>query len=211
MIINTSEQGSPEWLQERAGVVTASMFKVARERLKKTGELTDAAKSYAFRVALESLSGQPLDEGFETWAMRRGKELEPEGRAMYELKTGNLVTPAGFVTTDCRTYGASADGFIGDDGGLEIKCLVSSDSIRKALFDSTITEWYDQIQGGMWITDRGWWDFVVYCPQLATIGKELTVQRIERDQAYIDGLMADLASFQVVVDQYKRKIEEHAQ
>src|SRR5690606_23994368 len=37
----------------------------------KVGEFSEAAKNYAFRLAIERISGEPLDEGFETWAMRR--------------------------------------------------------------------------------------------------------------------------------------------
>lgn len=43
----------------------------------KVGELSDQAKNYAFKVAIERISDQPLDEGFTTWQARRGNELEP--------------------------------------------------------------------------------------------------------------------------------------
>src|ERR1051326_347485 len=43
----------------------------------KVGDWSDAAKDYAFRLAIERISGKPLDEGFETWSMKRGHELEP--------------------------------------------------------------------------------------------------------------------------------------
>jgi len=48
-------QGSPEWHAARAGVITASMFKVARAKLQKganAGQPTEAAKNYAFRLAV---------------------------------------------------------------------------------------------------------------------------------------------------------------
>ena len=85
MIIVECEQGSPEWHQARAGCITASMFKVARKRLKSganKGEFTEEAKNYAFRLAVERISGTPLDEGFQTWQMKRGHELEPEAQAV---------------------------------------------------------------------------------------------------------------------------------
>ena len=78
MIIHTAPQGSEDWHKARAGKVTASMFKTARERLKSgkdKGSFTKAARDYAFRLAVERISGLPLDEGFETWQMRRGHEL----------------------------------------------------------------------------------------------------------------------------------------
>ena len=78
MILHTAPQGSPEWHAARAGVITASMFKVARGKLKtgkNAGGFKEDAKDYAFRLAIERISGKPLDEGFETWQMKRGHEL----------------------------------------------------------------------------------------------------------------------------------------
>lgn len=40
------------------------------------GDFTEAAKDYAFRLAFERISGQLMDEGFTTWQMDRGHELE---------------------------------------------------------------------------------------------------------------------------------------
>ena len=55
MIIHTAPQGSPEWHQARAGVITGSMFATARQRLKSgpnKGGFTAAALDYAFRLAV---------------------------------------------------------------------------------------------------------------------------------------------------------------
>lgn len=246
MIIHEVNQGSEDWHRARAGVITASMFKLAREKVgglteqQKTyadailagksqddakklagykaaptsttiqkylaGEIiespSEAAKNYAFRIAVERVSGVPLDEGFETWAMRRGHELEPEARNLYEIKSGNNVQIAGFVTTDCGYFGASADGLIDDNGGLEIKCLVSPERIRQAILDFDVSEWYDQIQGGLMITGREFWDFVIYCPALEAAGRDLTRWTYARDEAYIQKLAEDLDQFNELVDSY---------
>ena len=209
MIIKTAEQGTDEWKQARAGVITASMFVVARAKLKRSGEPTNEAKNYAFRLAVERISGMPMDEGFETWAMRRGRELEPEARAAHEIHAGITVEPAGFVTTDCGLYGATADGLIGEDGGAEYKCLVSPERVRDALLDNDITEFTDQVQGGMWITGRKWWDFCIYCPALDGVNRMLTRWRIVRDEEYISALQADLAAFNCMVVEYMTKLENN--
>jgi hypothetical protein len=206
MIIHTYPQGSEDWLRARAGKVTASMFKDARSRLKKTGEPTEAALNYAFKVAVEAISGIPMDEGFQTWQMRRGNELEPEARDLYAIRTGNTVDLCSFITTDCESYGASADGLIGEDGGLEIKCLVSPERIRNAILNYDISEWIDQVQGGMWITGRKWWDFVIYCPALSGVGRELTIWHIERDDDYIAQLESDLGAFTGIVNSFIEKL-----
>ena len=206
MIIHTYPQGSEDWLRARAGKVTASMFKDARSKLKKSGEPTEAALNYAFKVAVEAISGIPMDEGFQTWQMRRGNELEPEARDLYAIRTGNTVDLCSFITTDCESYGASADGLIGEDGGLEIKCLVSPERIRNAILNYDISEWIDQVQGGMWITGRKWWDFVIYCPALSGVGRELTIWHIERDEDYIAQLKSDLGEFTGIVNSFIDKL-----
>ena len=206
MIIYEAPQGSEEWHRARVGRATASMFKTARSKLKKDSAPTEAAKNYGFKVAFESLTQIPMDEGFETWQMRRGNELEPDARNRYEIRTGNTVDLAGFITTDCGAYGCSADGLVGEDGGIEIKCLVSPEKIRTALLDHDITDWYDQVQGGLWITERKWWDFIIYCPALEPLGRELTIWRIDRDEQYIRDLEHDLLDFMALVDLYKMKL-----
>ena len=211
MIIYDHPQGSAEWLASRAGVITASKFVEARKRLKsgpKKGGFTEAAEDYAFRVAVERISGAPLDEGFSTWAMKRGNELEPEARAWVEVKLGIFVDTAGFVTTDDEKFGASADGFIDKDGGLEIKCLVDPDSIRNVILNDDISDFTDQIQGGMWITGRKWWQFALFCPALEKVGLQLYTKRVERDDNYINEMELDLLEFERVVSKYEQTLRD---
>jgi hypothetical protein len=180
------------------------MFATARQRLKtgpNKGDFSAAAKTYAFGLAVERIGGIPLDEGFETWQMRRGVEMEPAARFAHELTIGGLVMPCGFVTTDDGRFGASADGLIGDQGGAEYKCLVSPEKLRDVYLTGDISDYLDQVHGGMWITGREWWDFCVYCPALEAIGKELFRVRVERDAAYIGAMVDELQEFAALVDQ----------
>ena len=209
MILHTAPQGSPEWHAARAGVITASMFATCRQKLKSgpsKGEFAAAAGDYAFRLAVERISGQPLDEGFETWAMRRGHELEPAARLEHELAIGVVVQPAGFVTTDDNLFGASADGLIGEDGGAEYKCLVDPSRLRRVLLTGDISEFMDQIQGGMWITGRRYWDFCLYCLALESIGLQLWHRRVERDDNYIDQMEMDLIAFERLVTENETEL-----
>lgn len=213
MILIQCAQGSDEWLQARAGVITASMFKVARERLKSgknAGDFTQAAKKYAFTLAIERISGKPLNEGFETWQMKRGHELEPMARARHEEEAGVIVETAGFVTTDDSCFGASADGLIGNDGGSEYKALVSPDSLMPVLLDDDIAEYMDQIQGCMWITGRKWWHYGLYCPALADIKLDLYWKHIARDDDYIEAMERDLIAFRALVLQYESTLRRKA-
>ena len=211
MIIVSCEQGSPEWHQARAGVITASMFETARTRLKsgpRKGEPNEAALNYAFALAVERISGMPLDNGFETWQMRRGHELEPEARIEHEAQTGLIVQRAGFVLTDDGIFGASADGLIGEHGGSEYKCFLAPEKLRAFHIDNDASGIMDQVQGCMWITGRQWWHVGMYCPALAPVGRQLWWQEFKRDDNYIEALEADLWEFKLLVDRYEMKLRE---
>ena len=213
MIIVNCEQGSKEWHQARAGVITASMFETARAKLKSgssKGEPTKAALDYAFSLAIERISGTPLDEGFETWQMRRGHELEPMARMEHEAQTGLLVQRAGFVLTDDSAFGASADGLIGEDGGSEYKCFLAPEKLRAFHIDNDASGIMDQVQGCMWITGRKWWHVGMYCPALESVGRQLWWQEFKRDDNYIESLEVDLWQFKLLVDQYESKLRSKA-
>lgn len=213
MIVHRVDQGTPEWHAARAGCITASNFKLARQRLKtgpNKGDFTEATKDYAFRVAIERISGSPLEEGFETWQMRRGHDLEPMARMEHEIETGVVVEQVGFVTTDDRLFGASADGFIGQDGGAEYKCFVAPEKLRAILLTGDTSDVIDQCDGGMWITGRLYWDFCLYCPALKPIDRALTLHRIERNDDRIEALEKDLMAFAELVADFEHKLRQKA-
>lgn len=174
------------------------------------GEYSDAAKDYAFRLAIERISRTPLDEGFETWQMKRGHELEPHARMEHEAQTGLIVQRAGFVTTDDGLFGASADGLIGDYGGSEYKCFVAPDRLRSIYMDDDFSEIADQAQGCMWLTGRKWWHVCLYCPALEPIGKQLWWREVKRDDAFIDKLETDLLEFADFVNRYETALRKRA-
>lgn len=160
------------------------------------------AIAYAAMIAVETVAGEPLDETFVTYAMRRGRELEPYGRQKYEVRTGAVVEEVSLILTDDERFGYSADGFVDDDGLIEIKCPMSSDKLVNVWKNpgSAHLEYIDQINGGLWITGRKWCDLVIYCPWLAPVGKDLFVKRIYRDEAAIEALESDLIQFMRMVD-----------
>lgn len=204
------EQGSPEWHEERAGLITASMVSTIRDTYKSgknKGDYKAAALNYAFRLACERISGQPLDEGFQTYQMKRGNELEPEARARHEFEIGATVEPAGMVKTTDGKFGASADGLIGQDGGAEYKCLVSPERIRSIIIDGDLSEFTDQVQMCLWLSGRQWWHFCLYCPALEPAGKDLILYEVKRDDDYIAQMEAELLAFDKLVCEYVDKIK----
>lgn len=209
MILVVCDQGSPEWFAARAGVITASRFSDARAKYAKDygqakkGDPKGESHSYARLIAAERISARSLDDTFKTWQMERGTALEPDARALYEAKTGSIAFEGGISLTDDRVFGYSTDGKImGANAGIEIKVPSACHKVAGIWFEPEpiISEYMDQIQGGMWITGWDWIDLVIYTPWLSSVGRELFVRRILRDEAYIASLEADLLSFSGRVD-----------
>nr|WP_126946615.1 lambda exonuclease family protein [Xanthomonas sp. BRIP62409] len=173
------------------------------------GDYSEEAKNYAFRLAIERISGEPLDEGFETFAMRRGHDLEPDARAEHEVQSGLIVQRAGFVLSE-DGFGCSADGLIGEDGGSEYKCFINPEKLRSFHIDNDASEVFEQAQGCMWITGRQWWHIGLYCPALAPVGKQLWWRRFERDDTFIEKMRDDLLAFRSMVDAFERDLKREA-
>lgn len=200
LIVHTDPQGSDAWLRARKGVITASRFKDCRDRLK-SGAPSKKCMDYAMDVAREREGGEPTPV-FTTGAMRLGTEQEPEARAMYEMRTKHLVDEAGFITTPDRLFGVSVDGLVGDDGIIEIKTMVSSDTLFKAFVDGDISAYIDQCNGAMWLLGRKWVDLVLWVHDLG----RMKIIRINRDDEEIGELESDLMEFERIVTKYQQDL-----
>lgn len=200
MIYYDHPQGSDAWLEARRGVITASRFKDCRERLK-NGDPGKKCVGYAQDTARERVGGK-APGAFVNGAMRFGTEQEPLARMAYEAATRNMVDEVGFYTTDDRLFGVSVDGMIGSDGILEVKTLVSSDTLFTAL-GGDISAYIDQINGALWLLGRKWVDLVLWAPDLECIGRHLTIRRIHRDEEAIQALEDDLMGFAKMVATYE--------
>lgn len=203
-------QGTDGWFAERIGAVTASMFTECRKTLKSganKGEYSQKAKDYAFKLAVERISGELFDDPqFDPWQAKRGRELEPEARLEYEQLKGVLVEQTGLALLEDRLFGASVDGLVDEDGNIEIKAFLAPAKIAPILFEEDIGDCIDQIQGGLWITGRKWCDFILYCPALKCINKHITVIRIHRDEEYIAELELDMIRFNSYVNRLVEKL-----
>lgn len=173
------------------------------------GRPSEAAIKYAQLLAIERISGQPEDDTFQTWAMRRGQELEPVARDLYQARTGYIVDEAGFVLTPDRAFGYSTDGSVyGQPGGIEIKCPVASDKVAGVWLDPApvIADYQDQCDGGIWIEGWQWIDLAIYTPWLASVGRDLFIHRIYRSEDRITALERDLTRFIRLVNDFEKRL-----
>jgi len=191
MIVSSHEQGTPEWLAERAGIATASSFADVMATVK-SGEAA-SRRNYRARLVVERLTGKPVPT-FQSAAMRQGTEREPDARMAYMMKTGAVVDQVGLCRHDTLEAGASPDGLIGTDGGLEIKCPELATHLEYIKLKTEPPEYAWQIQGGMWITGRKWWDFASFNPDFPE-HLQLVIRRVCRDEAAITRLAAEVSKF----------------
>lgn len=193
-------QGTPGWHQDRAGRITASGFCLVnaftkaepgtvyksgpRKGQPKGGEPLKARTDYIRRLVAERLTGKSR-EPIQARALDWGHDIEPLARAMYQARTGVIVQLVGFIVHPQYDFiGASPDFLVGNDGGGEIKSPINTEVHLQTLEEGLPPEHIDQIQGGLWVTGRKWWDFVSYHDDFPD-HLRLYVQRVERDEAFI--------------------------
>lgn len=168
-------QGSKEWHESRIGMVTASRIVDAI-----AGGRGATKASYMNEIITTMLTGAQDD--YTNAYMEWGIEHEPKARQLYEFRQGVEVEEVGFVAhPSIRRTGASPDGFVGDDGLIEIKCPASK-THAQFLMDGKIPRKYQlQMLWQMECTGRKWCDFVSYDPRFPA-ELQLIVQRVEFDE-----------------------------
>ena len=196
------QQNTPEWLQARVGVITASGFK--HVMAKSAGKAGTAAESktrqkYLRQKAYEQITGK-MAESFSNAHTERGHVLEPEAIDAYSFMTDADVSRVGFMKRG--PIGCSPDLLVGDAGMAQVKTLLP-ELMLELLEDGEIpSEHRAQMQGEMLVATRFWSDFIGYCP-----GLPLFVKRMERDEAYIASLEVGLETFLADLAEYRASIE----
>lgn len=191
-IIHDIEQGSPEWIDLRLGIITCSEMSSIR---------SDGAGAYTYvnALAFERLTGESssIFDGNE-WT-KRGQELEPVARKMYEKKTNQSVYMVSFVKN--KGFGYSPDGLILQSktapedthrfcGGLEIKVKQPAEQIHILRTGEIPKKHLDQLHGGLSCAELDWIDFVSYCPSLPLFIKRVYAKDVSEEMANIENLVA---------------------
>lgn len=199
--IITCEQGTPEWLEARRGIPTASEFACLLASGRGGGE-SKTRKTYLYKLAGEIITGQPT-EGFSNAHMERGHEMEPEARAAYAFMRDVEPQQVGFIRNG--RAGASPDSLVGSDGLLEIKTKLPHLMIEAIVRNDLPPEHRAQCQGQLWIAERDWLDFEAYWP-----GMPVFIHRTYRDEEYISQLAKAVDAFNEELDQIVEQIRNYA-
>ena len=199
MKILTIPQGSPEWLAARLGRVTMSELKTLLVNGKGPGGFGTGAFSYMHQLIGERITGK-LAEPFQGNAhTRRGHELESVARELYRDATDEIEPQEVGIILN-HEVGYSPDSLVGDNGLLEIKTKLPKFQIEVLLNGEIPDEHIPQCQGGLWVSEREWIDFVSYWP-----GMPLFVKRAYRDEALIRTIAERVDAFH---EEMERRISQ---
>ena len=173
-------QGSKDWHAMRKGRITMSNIG------KVVGHCPFADKDPKRLAGI--LKGEIVQEFTpqQRARMDNGTKYEPIVRAALEKKLGKTISETGFAVWKADTrFGASLDGVIDEDTGIEIKCPARMYRPLKSNRDMNNTDclWkshYDQVIGNGAITGRKNMIYAVYGIE----DKQLYLQNIKVDYDY---------------------------
>jgi len=176
------EQRTTEWFAQRCGHLTASRIADMMARTQKGWGASRA--NYAAQLIAERLTGV-AESGFTSAAMQHGIDTEAAARAAYGFMQDVEVVEAPFVLHPRLAWsGASPDGFVGDDGLVEIKCPNTATHITTLRGGEIPDKYIKQMQWQMACTGRNWCDFVSFDPRMP-VEMQLHIQRVDRDNDLI--------------------------
>lgn len=198
-----SIQGSPEWRAERCGKVTAS--RVADVIAKTKSGWGASRANYMAELIAERLTNVKA-EGYTNAAMQHGIDTEPQARGAYQFYADVEVVEVGFIAhPTIPMTGASPDGFVGDDGLVEIKCPNTATHIETLLGASVPGAYVTQMQWQMACTGRKWCDFVSFDPRLPESMRSF-IRRVSRDEVMIGSLERDIEAFLMELETKLQKL-----
>lgn len=194
-------QGEGDWLQARTGRVTASEVGAALSTLvrngkegRKAGDSSAEREHYMAALVGEILTGS-ASEHYVSKDMDRGTQQEQFARAAYEARFEVMVDQVGFVlhpTID--RSGASPDGIIDINGGLEIKVPRIDTHVRYARAGVLPSEYEPQVMWNIACAEREWWDFISFCPEMPP-RHQIFRKRVYRDDTRIAQMVEGVLRF----------------
>lgn len=161
---------TPEWLQHRHGCATGSKLIKAVKKLlrasgeRKKGDYSERRDKYAREIICERLGGLAI-ENFVTPFMQQG--LDNEGLAIeaYSLKFDiEIERKWGFALhPSIEWFGASLDGTVADNGGVEAKCFIPDKHIEIYESGEMPEENIPQVLCEIACYELEWVDWISYC------------------------------------------------
>jgi putative phage-type endonuclease len=169
------DQGSPGWVRERIGKLTASRMGDVMA-MTKAGKPSEARLAYLKQLVAERMTDAAV-ETYVTAAMQWGIDNEPLAAEEYEALTGEIVVPAPFVPhPTIENFGASPDRFVNADGLIEVKCPATVNYVEWRRSGEIPERYQWQMLAQLACTRRQWCDFVAYDPRVK-VGSPIWIKR----------------------------------
>ncbi|WP_460143126.1 lambda exonuclease family protein [Pseudomonas sp. S3_B08] len=192
-IITDIQQGTPEWLALRLGIVTCSELDSLLVNGKGEAGFGAGAFTYMNTLIGERITGELADPFTGNRHTERGHELEGAARILYEDREELKTTQVGIILN--HGIGYSPDSLVLEDGLTEIKTKLPKLQVEVILGGEIPKEHIAQCQGGLWVSEREWIDFVCYWP-----GMPLFIKRAYRDEAMIRKLSERVKTFYEILE-----------
>jgi hypothetical protein len=184
-------QGSDEWLEQRRGMVTASVVGqlVTAKTIKPASN--DYSRALTALLVAERITGY-VDPVYMSDDMLRGQEDEPRAIEKYAEHYAPVDT-VGMMIEDRWGFriGYSPDGLVGSDGLVEVKSRRAKKQLTTILADEVPAENMAQLQCGLLVSGREWIDYISYCG-----GMPLYPKRVYPDQRWFDAILTAVATFE---------------
>lgn len=198
-IIRDIEQGSQEWLNLRLGIVTCSELDSLLVNGKGQAGFGAGAFSYMDQLIGERITGEAADPFQGNRHTERGHELEGKARELYVARTGAELDQVAIILN--HGIGYSPDALVGGDGLDEIKTKLPKFQVSVILAGEVPKEHIAQCQGGLWVSEREWIDFISYWP-----GMPLFIKRMYRDEAMIRKIAERVKTFYELLDERMERV-----
>lgn len=192
------EQGSLEWYAIKMGLISSSNFSDVLTKVR-SGKESAVRRNYRTRLALERLNGITPSRFLirETEEMNWGKDTEDLARTEYELATGRSVTKIGGIKHAFLPVWSSTDGVDNPEAIkriTEIKCFNSANHYEALRSRRVPADYLAEVQGELWLGEADVCDFISFDPDFPS-NAQLLIIEVQRDDKYIDDLMAEVAIF----------------
>lgn len=198
-IITEVQQGSPEWLALRLGIATCSELECLLVNGKGEAGFGAGAFTYMNTLIGERITGEAADPFQGNRHTERGHELEGVARKLYEDLEEVETTRVAIILNHGAGY--SPDSLVAKAGLTEIKTKLPKFQVEVILSGEIPKEHVAQCQGGLWISEREWIDFVCYWP-----GMPLFIKRAYRDEVLIRKLSERVKTFYEILEERMDKV-----
>lgn len=194
-IYKNIEQGTDEWLEARAGILTASTIGTLITAKTVKPASNDYSRSLTLSLIAERITGR-VEPVYASRDMERGTLAEPYARDLYAEHFAPVEQVGFMVREDDHGHrvGYSPDGLVGDDGLIEIKSPRQKEHLHTILRDQVPDQYMAQVQTGLYVSGRDWIDFISYHG-----GMPLYVKRVTPD-----------GKWQQAIAEVWERFEEHA-